>query len=215
MQLTKMGFTFVLDRDTGKPLFPVQEIAGAAIDVPGRGNLRRRSRFRSSRRRSCARSLTEADLTNITPEAHAQALKEFRKYLSGPIFTPPSLQGTITTPGHLGGAEWHGAIFDPLLNVLYVNVNEAPTINRLRPVHDPPGDAASSPIELGTADLRPHVRRLPRRRAPGHAAAHPAARRSQADAARKSRAVITRRRNGMPAFRQFRPRETERARRVS
>ena len=38
-------------------------------------------------------------------------------------------------PGHLGGAEWHGASFDPQLNVLYVNVNDAPTINRLRPVY--------------------------------------------------------------------------------
>ena len=93
-------------------------------------------------------NLTEADLTNITPEAHAQALKDFRRYLSGPIYTPPSLQGTITTPGHLGGAEWHGASFDPVLNMLYVNVNEVPTINRLRPLHDAPGSAAD-PVALG------------------------------------------------------------------
>ena len=93
-------------------------------------------------------NLTEADLTNITPEAHAQALKDFRRYLSGPIYTPPSLQGTITTPGHLGGAEWHGASFDPVLNMLYVNVNEVPTINRLRPVHDAPG-SATDPVALG------------------------------------------------------------------
>ena len=93
-------------------------------------------------------SLDEADLTNITPESHAYALKEFRKYLSGSIYTPPSLQGTITTPGHLGGAEWHGASFDQALNVLYVNVNEVPTINRLRPVHDTEGESLS-PAALG------------------------------------------------------------------
>ena len=93
-------------------------------------------------------SLSEADLTNITPESHAYALKQFRQYLSGSIYTPPSLQGTITTPGHLGGAEWHGASFDPVLNVLYVNVNEVPTINRLRPVHDTEGEALN-PAQLG------------------------------------------------------------------
>ena len=83
--------------------------------------------------------ITEADLTNITPEAHEYALQEFRKYRSGSIFTPPSLQGTITMPSHLGGAEWHGGSFDPQLNVLYVNVNEIPTLNKLRPVY---GDVA-------------------------------------------------------------------------
>src|SRR5262249_35741498 len=53
----------------------------------------------------------------------------------GSIYNPPSLQGNITMPGHLGGAQWHGGSFDPMLNVLFVNVNEIPTINRLRPVY--------------------------------------------------------------------------------
>ena len=131
VQLTKMGFTFVLDRETGQPLFPVQEIHVPGSTVPGEETAP--TQLIPLKPQPLVRqSLTEADLTNITPEAHAHALKEFRKYLSGPIYTPPSLQGTITTPGHLGGSEWHGASFDPLLNMLYVNVNEAPTINRLR-----------------------------------------------------------------------------------
>ena len=167
VQLTKMGFTFLLDRDTGQPLFPVQEIAVPASTVPGEEAwptqlipLKPRPLVRQS--------LGEADLTNITPESHAYALKEFRKYLSGSIYTPPSLQGTITTPGHLGGAEWHGASFDPALNVLYVNVNEVPTINRLRPVHDTEGESLS-PAALGQRNLRAHVRRLPWDRPSGHA----------------------------------------------
>jgi quinoprotein glucose dehydrogenase len=57
-------------------------------------------------------SLSEADLTNITPAAHEYALREFRKYTAGSIFTPPTLQGTLTQPGHLGGSEWHGGSFD-------------------------------------------------------------------------------------------------------
>jgi quinoprotein glucose dehydrogenase len=204
VQLTKMGFTFVLDRDTGKPLFPVQEIAVPRSGVPGEETsptqlvpLKPQPLVRQN--------LTEADLTNITPEAHAQALKDFRRYLSGPIYTPPSLQGTITTPGHLGGAEWHGASFDPVLNMLYVNVNEAPTINRLRPVYDEPGSAAN-PVALG--------RQIYERTC---AACHGASRQGTPphtpaliDVKRTSQeieAIIADGRNAMPAFRQFRPNE--------
>ena len=144
VQLTKMGFTFVLDRDTGKPLFPVQEVPVPRSTVPGEETAP--TQIVPLKPQPLVRqTLTEADLTNITPEARAQALRDFRRYLSGPIYTPPSLQGTITTPGHLGGAEWHGASFDPVLNMLYVNVNEAPTINRLRPVFDEPGAATRAP----------------------------------------------------------------------
>ena len=204
VQLTKMGFTFVLDRDTGKPLFPVQEIAVPRSGVPGEETsptqlvpLKPQPLVRQN--------LTEADLTNITPEAHAQALKDFRRYLSGPIYTPPSLQGTITTPGHLGGAEWHGASFDPVLNMLYVNVNEVPTINRLRPVHGTPGTAAN-PVTLG--------RQIYDRTC---AACHGASRQGTpptipalVDLKRTPKeieTVIAEGRNAMPAFRQFQPRE--------
>ena len=148
VQLTKMGFTFVLDRDTGRPLFPVQELPVPRSTVPGEETSP--TQLMPLKPPPLVRqSLTEADLTNVTPEAHAYALKEFRKYRSGSIYTPPSLQGTITTPGHLGGAEWHGASFDPMLNMLYVNVNEVPTINRLRAVYDSPGEAEQTPVELG------------------------------------------------------------------
>jgi quinoprotein glucose dehydrogenase len=205
VQLTKMGFTFVLDRDTGQPLFPVQEVPVPRSTVPGEEAwptqlipLKPQPLVRQA--------LTESDLTNITPESRAYALKEFRKYRSGPIYTPPTLQGTITTPGHLGGAEWHGASFDPMLNVLYVNVNEVPTINRLRPVHELSGAEAGSPAQLG--------RYIYERTC---AACHGAERQGTAPhtpplvdvkkTPQEIEAVIAQGRNAMPAFRQFRPRE--------
>jgi quinoprotein glucose dehydrogenase len=134
VQLTKMGLVFVLDRETGEPLFPVQEVPEPRSDVPGEETWPTQP-IPLKPPPLVRQAITEADLTNITPEAHEHALREFRKYRSGSIYTPPSLQGNITMPGHLGGAEWHGGSFDPRLNVLYVNVNEVPTINRLRPVH--------------------------------------------------------------------------------
>jgi quinoprotein glucose dehydrogenase len=90
----------------------------------------------------------EADLTRITPEAHAEALREFRKYRTGPLYAPASLQGTITTPGHLGGVEWGGGAFDPETGVLYVNANEAPTVNRLEPLQEV-DEALASPAQRG------------------------------------------------------------------
>ncbi|HEX6071026.1 MAG TPA: family 16 glycoside hydrolase, partial [Longimicrobiaceae bacterium] len=148
VQLTKMGYTFVLDRETGEPLFPVEEVPVPPSDVPGEEAwptqpvpLKPAPLVRQS--------LTEADLTGITPEARASALEQFRRYRSGAIYTPPSLQGTITTPGHLGGVEWHGASYDRSMGVLYVNANDGPTLNRLRVIHRRKGELPTSPAALG------------------------------------------------------------------
>ncbi len=201
VQLTKMGFTFVLDRDTGQPLFPVQEVPVPRSTVPGEETWP--TQLVPLKPPPLVRQmLTEADLTNITPQSRAHALKEFRKYLSGPIYTPPSMQGTITTPGHLGGAQWHGASFDPMLSILYVNVNEAPTINRLRAVHDL-GDKRLTPAQVG--------RQIYERAC---AACHGVDRQGTAphtpplltvtSTAAELEHVITQGRNAMPSFPQFR-----------
>ena len=134
VQLTKMGLTFVLDRDTGVPVFPVEERPVPASKVPGEEAWPTQP-FPLRPPPLVRISTYEADLTNISPEAHAFALAEFKKYETGGLYTPASLQGTITTPGHQGGAEWGGGAFDPETGVLYVNVNESPTINQLAPLN--------------------------------------------------------------------------------
>ena len=204
VQLTKMGFTFVLDRDTGQPLFPVQEVAVPASTVPGEEASP--TQLMPLKPRPLVRqSLSEADLTNISPESHAYALKQFRQYLSGSIYTPPSLQGTITTPGHLGGAEWHGGSFDPVLNVLYVNVNEVPTINRLRPVHDTGGEALN-PAQLGQRIFErtcAACHGIDRQGTPTQAPPLVDVKGTVDDIEK----IIVQGRNAMPGFRQFQPRE--------
>jgi quinoprotein glucose dehydrogenase len=204
VQLTKMGLTFVLDRDTGKPILPVEERPVPASTVPGEAAWPTQP-FPLVPPPLARQSLTEADLTNITPEAREYAVREFRKYRSGSIFTPPSLQGTLTQPGHLGGSEWHGGSFDPSLNVLYVNVNDAPTINRLRPVYALPAGADATPLLLGQriyerACLSCHG--ADRRGAPGHPSL------LELKIGRPEiQAIVLQGRNGMPAFRQFSPAE--------
>lgn len=146
VQLTKMGLTFVLDRDTGKPLFPVEEIPVPPSTVPGEEAWPTQP-FPLKPPPLVRLSLDEADLTNVTPESRAAALQQFRKYETGFIYTPPSLQGMITTPSHQGGVEWGGASFDPALNMLYVNANDAPTINTLRMFYD--AEKTTTTLELG------------------------------------------------------------------
>src|SRR5262245_32482279 len=151
VQLTKMGYVFVLDRETGAPIFPVQEMPVPRSDVPGEQAFPTQP-VPLKPPPLVRQSITESELTNITPEAREQALQEFRKYRSGSIYNPPSLQGTLTLPGHLGGAQWHGGAFNPSLNVLYVNVNEVPTVNKLKPIYgNGIGGRGSSlsPVQLG------------------------------------------------------------------
>jgi quinoprotein glucose dehydrogenase len=134
-QLTKHGYVFVLDRKTGTPLFPVEERRAADSTVEG-------ERAAPMQRHPVApppftrQLLTEDMLTTRTPEAHAAVLAEFHRYTSGPLFTPPSLDGLIVFPGVDGGAEWGGAAFDPDTGLLYVNANEMPWLMRLIPNTD-------------------------------------------------------------------------------
>jgi quinoprotein glucose dehydrogenase len=147
VQMTKMGLTFVLDRDTGEPVFPVEERPVPASKVPGEQAWP--TQPFPTRPPPLVRLATfEADLSNVTPESRESALEQFKKYETGFVYTPASLRGTITTPGHQGGVEWGGGAFDPATGVLYVNANEAPTINRLKPLAeiDP---ATATPVQRG------------------------------------------------------------------
>lgn len=68
------------------------------------------------------------DATDLTPELRDQALIVMRKMRLGPLFTPPSMQGTLMRPGVLGGAGWGGGAYDPESGVLYVKVNNDPAL---------------------------------------------------------------------------------------
>jgi len=122
-QITKSGHVFVFERETGKPLFPIQYRRYPPSDVEG--EVTADSQPLPLIPEPFARQrLTEDMLTERTPEAHRAALERFRAVRSGGQFVPASLQGTIVFPGLDGGGEWGGAAFDPATSVLYVNANE-------------------------------------------------------------------------------------------
>ena len=133
-QVTKTGFVIVLDRRTGKPLFPIQYRKVPASTIAGE-QLSRTQPVPVMPPAFARSGPTEAMLTRRTPQAHAAVLEQFRKLKSG-LFAPPSLEGTIIFPGVDGGAEWGGAAFDPETALLFVNSNEMPWIVRLIPNTD-------------------------------------------------------------------------------
>ena len=76
--------------------------------------------------------MSEADLTNLTPSAHAAALGRFRALRHDALFAPPSRAGTVVLPGFDGGGEWGGAAVDRETGVIYVNASDVPWIAAMR-----------------------------------------------------------------------------------
>lgn len=125
-QVTKSGHVFVFNRETGEPLFPIEERAVPPSDLQGESAWP--TQPLPTRPAPFARQLfTHAEITDISPEAHRAVLQQFVKTRPHAPFMPPSKEGTIILPGFDGGAEWGGAAADPE-GVLYVNANEMPWI---------------------------------------------------------------------------------------
>lgn len=129
-QVTKTGHVFLFDRINGTPLFPIEERPVPCSDVPGEQAAATQP-FPIRPPPFCRQSFGEEDITDISPEVHAEMLKRFSEYRGGPIYTPPSTNGTVVIPGFHGGATWSGASFDPETATLYVNSNEQPNLARL------------------------------------------------------------------------------------
>jgi quinoprotein glucose dehydrogenase len=139
-QITKQSFAYVLDRVTGKPVWPIEERPVPASTVP-REQASPTQPFPTKPPAFDRQGITEDDLIDFTPELKAEALAIFKRYRSGPVFTPPSVVdpspggtlGTIELPGSVGGADWTGAAFDPETGVLYVPSMTNPFVANLIP----------------------------------------------------------------------------------
>ncbi len=130
VQLTKMGLAFVFDRVTGKPVWPIEERPVGKSDVPGEQTWPTQP-FPSKPPAFSPQGVSLGDAFDLTPELEAEAVAELKKYRIGPMYTPPSIEGTIMRPGLIGGANWGGGAFDPETGRLYVKTTNSPAIARL------------------------------------------------------------------------------------
>ena len=124
-QLTKQAFVFVFDRETGEPVWDIEERTVPESDVPGEV-ISPTQPFPSKPAPFDRQGSTQDNLIDFTSDLRAQALEIVSNYVTGPLFTPPSIstengtQGTIQLPGSQGGADVQGAAFDPETGMLYI-----------------------------------------------------------------------------------------------
>ncbi len=140
-QITKQTFTFVFDRRTGEPVWPIEERPVPQTDMPGE----RTSPTQPFPARPPAydrQGVDPDDLIDFTPELRAEAEEILARLHYGPLYTPPTIpveggtQGTLMVPGSLGGANWPGGALDPETGYLYVQSATAPSVIALMPDPD-------------------------------------------------------------------------------
>jgi quinoprotein glucose dehydrogenase len=130
-QATKYGFVFVFERTTGKPVFPIEERAVPQTDVPGEVTSPTQP-FPVKVPPFARQSFTEKDINPHLPAAEQERLRELMRHTRNEgLFTPPSLEGSISLPGHNGGANWGSTAVDPTKGELYVVAKNMPTLLRL------------------------------------------------------------------------------------
>jgi len=144
VQITKQSYAYVLDRTTGKPVWPIVERPVPQSTVPGE----RTSPTQPIPTKPPPFDLqgaTEENLIDFTPQLRAEAVEILKRYTHGPLFTPPSIRddglggnlGTIELPGSGGGPNWTGGAVDPDTGILYVPSATAPFVADIEP-----GDAS-------------------------------------------------------------------------
>lgn len=131
-QITKQGFVYTFDRTNGKPVWPIAERPVPPSDVPGE-KASPTQPIPSKPAPFEHQGATVDDLVDFTPEIRAMAVKAVDGFRSGPLFTPPSVAGTIQHPGSIGGANWFGAAVDPVTGFLYVPSRNLYSVNKLSP----------------------------------------------------------------------------------
>jgi quinoprotein glucose dehydrogenase len=141
-QITKQAFTFVFDRVTGVPVWPIEERPVPQSDVPGEKTSPTQP-FPTRPAPFDRQGTSLDDLIDFTPALHAEAVKIASQYKLGPLYTPPIVRdangklGTLLLPHHTGGANWPGGALDAETGILYVASLTNP-----------------DPIALGPADAR-------------------------------------------------------------
>ncbi len=126
-QVTKSAYVYLFNRETGEPLFPIEEIPVDPSDLDGEETWP--TQPIPVKPPPFARQIfTENMINKLTPEMENEIKERFKGLRTGKQFIPPSKEGTVVFPGFDGGGEWGGPSFDPTSGTLYVNANEMPWI---------------------------------------------------------------------------------------
>jgi quinoprotein glucose dehydrogenase len=152
--LMKTGYAFVFDRVTGRPIWPIEERPVPPSDVPGEEAAPTQP-FPLKPAPFARHGFGPDDVADFTPEIRRLALAELERYRYGPLFLPPSLRGTLVSPGWIGGAGWGAGSFDPTTGILYVKATNRPTLVRLR---RPPGAGDRYIGEIANPTVRAPIR---------------------------------------------------------
>ena len=138
-QITKQAFVYVFDRETGEPLWPIEERAVPQSDVPGE-QASPTQPFPILPKPFDRQGVSVDDLIDFTPALHAAALSAIAPYRLGAMYAVPSLdndvdgtKGTLSLPSSIGGANWEGGAIDPESGLLYVASMTLPTVLALEP----------------------------------------------------------------------------------
>ncbi len=138
-QPTKTAFLFVLNRENGQPIWPIEERPVPQGDVPGEKTSPTQP-FPTKPAPFDRQGVSIDDLIDFTPQLRAEAVELVKKYKMGPLYTPPSLAGpnstlgTLYLPSQVGGANWPGGSFDPEINHLFIHSHTAGDTLRNTPV---------------------------------------------------------------------------------
>jgi quinoprotein glucose dehydrogenase len=153
-QPTKQAFLYVLDRETGEPIWPIVERPVAKGDVPGEWYSPTQP-FPTRPPAYDRQGLAIEDLIDFTPELRAEAVAAVAKYRLGPIFTPPSLSradgplATLAMAAQGAATNWPGGSFDPETGLLYVSSQRAVSVLGLVP--PTPASGSDFAYHQGTA----------------------------------------------------------------
>jgi quinoprotein glucose dehydrogenase len=156
-QVTKQAFVFVLDRQTGAPVWPIEERAVPSSRVAGERAAPTQP-FPTRPAPFDRQGLGTDDLIDFTPTLRAEAEALVASVDHGPLYTPPSEKGTIELPGTVGGASWAGAALDPETGTLFVPSVTQPNTVTMAPPEDAASDTryvtrASRPVTEGPRGL--------------------------------------------------------------
>ena len=138
-QATKQGFLFVFDRRTGQPIWPIEERKVPQTDVPGEWTSPTQP-FPTKPAPFAKQSFTEKDINPYLPkETQDEVRARLRSYRNEGLYTPPSFEGSVSMPGHNGGANFGTSAVDPDRGEFYVVHKSLPTVNRITLPNPPRG----------------------------------------------------------------------------